>query len=573
MLARLILLFAVACQTPQVEMPLSMIVDQPVVDATDAEQFWSPNKRQAGAIYHYLVGEYSKLSGKLRASHEAFARAYSLDPDPFLGGKSVLTMAELGNLERALAESRKMVLLHPKDAYLRFLFGQLLVRAGQVDAAQQQLERALVIDPFHLASYHALVDLYVLNKKFQQALRINKQMVQQIPGAVFGWSKLSRVYILLGKKKQALAPARTAYEMQSSNPAMILVYAYLLELNGKSAQAISLYEKLYRENATNEQFISHLAGLYRQLGNLEQALGLLDELARRQPSVGVNIQRVIILWELKRDQQAKKVLLATLEQHSQDQRLLYLTGLADERLGNFRQAIDRYQQVQEDNRLQTLARFRTAVCYQQLNQLAEAVTIMQKLVELPEPDWQFFAFLADLHGKQHNNRQALQVIVAGLNQHNQMVQLLFLRGVYQEKTGDVAGCIKTMREVINLDPRHSGALNYLGYLLAEQNRNLSEALALVQRALQVQPDNGYYLDSLAWVYYQLGDYQQAHAYIIKALEKYPKEAVILEHYGDILSKLNQHQQAIDNYRKALLLFEKKQDRQRVDGKIKRLTNN
>ena len=570
MLARLSsLLLVVACQTPQVEMPLSMMVDQPVVDATDAEQFWSPNQRQIGAIYHYLVGEYSSLAGKLRDSHEAFARAYSLDPNPFLGGKSILTMAELGNLERALAESRKMVLLHPKDAYLRFLFGQLLVRAGQLDVARQQLERALVIDRFHLASYHALVDLYVLNKQFQQALRVNKQMVQQIPGAVLGWSKLSRVYLLLGQNQQALMPARTAYEMQSSNPSMILVYAYILELNGKSEQAIALYEKLYRENATNEHFISYLAELYRQLGNLEQALGLLDELARRQTSVGVNIQRVVILWGLKRNQQAKKVLLTTLEQHPQDQRLLYLTALADERLGNCSQAIDRYRQVQDD-KLQILANFRAAICYQQLKQLDKAIATMQALIKLPKPRWQFFALLADLHGKQQNNREALRVIHAGLAQHLQMVQLLFLRGVYEEKTGNVEGCIATMREVIDLDPMHGGALNYLGYLLAEQNRNLSEALTLVQRALQLQPDNGYYLDSLAWVYYQLGDYQQAHVYIIKALEKYPKEAVILEHYADILDKLNQRQSAIDNYRKALLLFEKAKDRQRVDDKINSL---
>ena len=570
MLARLTSIIGtlfIACQTPQVEMPLSMLVDQPVVDATDAEQFWSPNQRQIGAIYHYLVGEYSILSGELRASHEAFAKAYSLDPDPFLGGKSVLTMAELGDLDRALTESRKMVLLHPKDAYLRFLFGQLLVRTGQLSAAQQQLERALVIDRFHLASYHALVDLHVLSKQFTQALQVNKQMVQQLPGAVFGWSKLSRIYLLLDQKQQALAPARTAYEMQSSNPAMILIYAYILELNGKSQQAIALYEKLYRENAANEHFIGHLAELYRQLGNLEQALGLLGELADRQTSVGVNIQRVVILWELKRNQQAKEILLTTLEQHPQDQRLLYLTALADERLANYRQAIERYQQVQKDDKLQILARFRTAICYQQLKQLDDAIVIMQQLVKLAKPRWQFFAFLAELHGKQQNNREALRVIRTGLNQHHQMVRLLFLRGVYQEKTSDVEGCIKTMREVIDLDPMHSGALNYLGYLLAEQNRDLSEALTLVQRALRLQPDNGYYLDSLAWVYYRLGNYQQAHIYIVKALEKYPEEAVILEHYADILIKLNRKQLAIDNYRKAQLLFDKPQDRQRVESKI------
>ena len=90
-------------------------------------------------------------------------------------------------------------------------------------------------------------------------------------------------------------------------------------------------------------------------------------------------------------------------------------------------------------------------------------------------------------------------------------------------------------------------------------------------ALTAKVSGGYSLSRLSfWFYLQLGDYQQAHNYIIKALEKYPEEAVIIEHYADILNKLNRQQQAIDNYRKARLLFDKQQDRQRVEDKIKNL---
>ena len=536
---------------------------------------WSPEQRRISAIHNYLVGEYVLLNGDVRAAHAAFERAYGLDPDPFLGGKSIFTLAELGHIAEALTKSKKMTLLHPRDAYLRFLHGQILVRSGRLQAAQQQLQRALSLDALHIPSHHALIDLHMAQRQWLEARAVAQRMVQAIPSAVHGWSKLSRAYLMLEQNQEALQAARTAFEMQSSNPALVLIYAYTLELNGFSEEAISAYERLYRSNVINEMFVRHLAVLYRQLGGLQQALALLDELAERtaQHSVGVEVQRVVILWELQEHKRAHAIVQHILQKYPEAMRIIYLMALSEERLGNDAGAIAHYRRLVEDKELGRAARFRLAIAYERQNELVLAQSELHQLIDTGKTRWELFVFLADIYSKQKNYRTALRVAEQGVTSHPETVPLLFTKGVYQEKTGDVMGCMQTMRTVIELDPWHSNAHNYLGYLLADQNTELHEALRLILRALELKPNNGYYLDSLAWVYYRLGDYQKAHTSILQALRLHPDEPVILEHYADILLKLGRSVESLHIYQKALQYADENTVRERIEAKIKQMGEN
>ena len=541
----------------------------------DAAPLWSPDQRRVSAIHNYLVGEYTLLKGDVHVSHAAFERAYGLDPDPFLGGKAIFTLAELGHTTEALTKSKKMTLLHPRDAYLRFLHGQILARSGQLQAAQQQLQHALVLDAVHLPSHHALIDLHLAQQQWQAARIAAQRLVQAIPSAVHGWSKLSRIYLLLEQKAEALQAARTAFEMQSANPALMLVYAYALTLNDFTAEAMAIYTRLYHSNVTNERFMRHLAGLDRQLGGLPQALAVLDTLATStmSHSVGVDVQRVAILWELQQDERAHTILQQLLQQHPQASRIVYLTALSEERLSNDTQAIAYYRQLVEDKELGRAARFRLALIYERRNELSQAQLELHQLIDTGKTRWEFYIFLADVYNKQKNYRGALRIATQGLARHPDTVPLLFAKGVYQEKTRDVEGCMQTMRRVLELDPRHSNAHNYLGYLLAEQNTQLHEALRLILRALELKPNNGYYLDSLAWVYYRLGEYHKAHASILQALRLHPDEAVILEHYAEILLKLGRRAEGLRIYQKALQHADEDTVRERLETRIEQLGEN
>ena len=126
-------------------------------------------------------------------------------------------------------------------------------------------------------------------------------------------------------------------------------------------------------------------------------------------------------------------------------------------------------------------------------------------------------------------------------------------GATLEQAGQPLRSEAALRRAIALNPDHHQALNYLGYMWAERGRNLKEAKTLIDRALELNPDNPAYLDSLAWALFKLGDPAGAQPLMVKALQQVPDDPILLEHYADILAALGRKPEAIENYRKALLV--------------------
>ena len=99
--------------------------------------------------------------------------------------------------------------------------------------------------------------------------------------------------------------------------------------------------------------------------------------------------------------------------------------------------------------------------------------------------------------------------------------------------------------------RNADALNYLGYLLADRGQQLDEAIRLVRRALDIEPNNPSYLDSLGWAYYRRGDYDDAEKYLTPAAQQMPRNATVQDHMGDVLAKRGRWQDAIAAWTRAL----------------------
>jgi len=108
-----------------------------------------------------------------------------------------------------------------------------------------------------------------------------------------------------------------------------------------------------------------------------------------------------------------------------------------------------------------------------------------------------------------------------------------------------------MEKLLVKHPDHAQALNYVGYTLAEEGRDLDRALVLVTNAAKQDPDNGYILDSVAWVYYKLGDLDKAWEYIRDAVTVTKDDPTLWEHYGDIAKAMGKKKEARKGYGKSL----------------------
>ncbi len=125
--------------------------------------------------------------------------------------------------------------------------------------------------------------------------------------------------------------------------------------------------------------------------------------------------------------------------------------------------------------------------------------------------------------------------------------------VIYEELKMFAKCDSIYEVALQRLPDNPLILNNYSYSLTERNKDLSRALKMAQRAVELSPDNSAYLDTYGWVQYKLGNYQEAEKYIKKAVELRSNSAVVLEHLGDVYRALGKVDRALEYWQKALQL--------------------
>jgi len=126
------------------------------------------------------------------------------------------------------------------------------------------------------------------------------------------------------------------------------------------------------------------------------------------------------------------------------------------------------------------------------------------------------------------------------------------------------------RDALGVDPDSAPVLNYLGYMNADRNVRVEEALELTRRAVEQDPGSAAYLDSMGWALYRLNRLEAAEEAVRKALDKDPENAVILDHLGDILNGRGRVAEALVYWQKALKGEddEEELDRTSVEAKVR-----
>ena len=147
---------------------------------------------------------------------------------------------------------------------------------------------------------------------------------------------------------------------------------------------------------------------------------------------------------------------------------------------------------------------------------------------------------------------------------------LYARGIALERSGQFEKAERDFRGALELHPNSAQVLNYLGYSYVDRNEKLDEALNLIQRAVELRPDDGYIIDSLAWAYFRLGRYEEAVAPMERAVSAMPGDPLVNDHMGDVYWMVDRHREAEIQWRRALSLKpETEEEAHRIRTKLER----
>ncbi len=181
-----------------------------------------------------------------------------------------------------------------------------------------------------------------------------------------------------------------------------------------------------------------------------------------------------------------------------------------------------------------------------------------------------YLFISNLYSKAKRGKEAVEAAnraytLTQIPDRKEIAKLTL--ATVQQSAGDFRGAEETLREILKQSPRNPIALNNLGYFLTERDEKFDEALKLIEQALEIDPLNPSYLDSLGWVYFKLGKLSEAEKYLKEALEVDDTSSTIHEHLGDVYQKQGKTELAKTAWRKALSLTSDADETNRIKAKL------
>jgi tetratricopeptide (TPR) repeat protein len=314
-----------------------------------------------------------------------------------------------------------------------------------------------------------------------------------------------------------------------------------------------------------------LSYYYLQNGREKEAEDLLFDLGLRSRNEFEIIVTVIQVYiDPKNYDDALIIIEGMLRAVPESSDLNHLAGIAYYGTKNSDRAISHFRKVLPESRFFQDAVVHIAFIYQENGQNEKAIEFLTSAIDKDVNNADFKYYLGTFYEETEDFESAEQWMKQAIEIEPDNPSYYFRLGVVYDKWNKKDASMETMQKVIALDPKHANALNYLGYTYADLGVNLDEAERLIKEALKYKPDDGYITDSLGWVYYKKGMFEEALKYLKKAVQLVPDDPIILEHVGDAYLKLNDEKKALEFYQKSLNVREK--DKEALEEKIRRLTN-
>ena len=404
-----------------------------------------------------------------------------------------------GNAAGALAALERAAGADPRSAEVRAEIASLQYRRNQLEEAQKAAKAALAIDAENLEANRVLGLVYARAAEGErnspaQAITYVTDAIKHLEVAVAG----------------AQGPADP-----TSNYTLGRMYLALEE----PGKAIPPLTRVVNQSPYSAQARQALAQAYADSKDLKSAILTIEEIVEEEPSL------------LPR--------LATYQHQA---------GLLKEAAASYTKALE----TQPNNI--SIKENRILALYE-AQQYEGAAAFAADAQRQHPTDGRFPQLQARALLKAGNSARALEIADSAVKAFpKDTVTLLKIADLYSD-AGRGSEAEKVLRQALAVEPSNPSVLNHLGYMLAQNGKDLDEAIQLVNRALKVVPDEGAYLDSLGWAHFQRGDLNEAEKYIGLAAEKLPDNAEVLDHLGDLHARRGRWQDAIAAWTRALKVQE------------------
>jgi tetratricopeptide (TPR) repeat protein len=472
-----------------------------------------------GQLTHLLLDQ-----GRAEEAATLLAPIIGRSPSPDLLSLLGDAYARMQDHVRAEQAYRSAVESEPRESEHRRKLAQSLLDQGKAEAALEQYKKLTELEPSEFQNYLHMGQIYRQLKKLDLAEESILRAKQRAPGSLEVIYSEALLYESQGRFDDAIRVLSDSVTAVKSSPG---------ELTDSRRTLAILYEQLGR--------------LYREVENYTAA---------------VNTYREMLRLDTETEKHARALIADTYR----------LSKDMPRALEESRKALELYPQ---DRGLQVTY----ALLLGENGQTDEAARFLREKFQEAGNDRELFVTLAQVYERGHRYADAEQAIrraekLASSPAENEGIWFLLGAILERQKKFDLAE--EQFKKVIELNPRNAQTLNYFGYMLADRGVRLDEAVIFIRRALEEEPYNGAYLDSLGWAYFQQNRLSEAESFLRKAADRSRHDPTIREHLGDVLFKTGRLALAGAEWEKALAEWQRalptELDNERVASLEKKLAS-
>ncbi len=455
----------------------------------------------------------------------------------------------------AAAVFREAIQNHPPSRMLVPMLVDALIKSGEQEQAMSTLRELLAVDPAALEARLALGDL--LSERGDH--RAAAELLAAAPPEDAARLELRRRLAFELYRIGDLAGARAQLEpVLAAEPDFFggrYLSALLFEAEARNDDALRELEALRAKAPDNPELAVAVARVRERQGKVDDAVAVLSEAAERLHTAGkldqaaaLRLQMGLTWSRAERWREAAKAVEPLLEAADDGLRsdavLIYTDALS--RQGKGQEALATLDRASGSSAALTAQRAEVLL---RLDRRDEAEAILTELGR--NGDARARLLVADVYQRFDMWPQAIAALDVARGADPQSREINFRLAAAYERAGRRQEAITAFRGLLAEQPDFAPALNYLGYMFAESGESLDEALSLARRAVDLDPANGAYVDSLGWAHYQRREYDQARDHLERAAGLLPGDATILEHLGDVYRALGDRGRALVAYQKAL----------------------
>ena len=507
----------------------------------------------ADAAYDLMVAEIALNQGDTALATERYLALAKSQQDPAIAERAVRIAVFGQDLEAAAEAAQRWIELEPDRIEARQVIAAIYIRQNKVEEAYAYIDSLIETSELEdVQLFPPLLGILLREKNVETVLAVSQRIADKHSDRAYAQYLHGMLSAQNGRSEEALEYLDRSLALDEIDGVHAARARVLLRM-GRAAEAVVSLEKAVARKPDDQNLRLTYARLLVDIKEYDRARAQFEKLLQASPDDAELLYTLGLLsLESQNLDDAEKYMMMLIRLDEREGEAQYYLGRIYEERKQYDTAIEWYEQVHVGD-YQFDARLRIADMLGLAGKTDAAIEHLDAMLKGSQSNGslvRIYVAKGELLRLARRYEESLEVFNTALGIVPGNSDLLYARALVAERLGRIDQLEADLKVILKTEPDNAHALNALGFTLADQTERYEEAYGYLKRAIEIMPEDPAIIDSLGWVHYRMGNYEEALRLLRTALSRFD-DPEIAAHLGEVLWVTGKQEEARGIWQKAL----------------------